>query len=534
MHAQVDQENITMSDYSCLIKPKSDREWTAYKVAGAATKSEQEARLKEDLETELQSSIKGSQIAEIQGEKFISIAWDEREIISLWRMQIMHLVQLEAALKVYMTARGTSGTGDLRPLTAALERQALTSSKIRSLNHGPSRKHWVPVAAFVTFESDDHYNAALALRHMTVATTSCIIEQAPEPETIIHDHLQYSHFNRNIRSGVVLFVTIAMLLGGVWAILQSNAFKEAQSYTDQCEYVVGKNAELGSELVCPGAENRVYKWSDGDAEAREAKLYRAAYEKLKNLLPYRDFPRVRDHLTSLPHGKVCARTVTSSSVTIAGRSTVVSNVSWPSWQPSADGLSANCHRVDSASSATFVLYEDGDVDAMCYACICSVSSESVKTSDYCELYNKDTNTAQNWGLLATVLVVVVNQILKQSIVFSAPQLRAHTKEEEMQSKVLRIFLVQLTNTAILVLLTKSTLGPFRDLPGEHYKSVNAKWYANIAAPMVTTMAIQFLTPLIFHIVLQLVVGVALRGLARYKAKTQNQLNAALAPKSRDL
>ena len=104
----------------------------------------------------------------------------------------------------------------------------------------------------------------------------------------------------------------------------------------------------------------------------------------------------------------------------------------------------------------------------------------------------------------------------------------------MQSKVLRIFLVQLTNTAILVLLTKSTLGPFRDLPGEHYKSVNAKWYANIAAPMVTTMAIQFLTPLIFHIVLQLVVGVALRGLARYKAKTQNQLNAALAPKSRDL
>ena len=43
--------------------------------------------------------------------------------------------------------------------------------------------------------------------------------------------------------------------------------------------------------------------------------------------------------------------------------------------------------------------------------------------------------AGNWGLLATVLVVVVNQILKQSIVFSSPWLKSHTMEEELQVRL---------------------------------------------------------------------------------------------------
>jgi hypothetical protein len=260
------------------------------------------------------------------------------------------------------------------------------------------------------------------------------------------------------------------------------------------------------------------------------KLYRATYEKMKDLLPYRAFPRVRDHLGSLPHGDVCPRNV--SWVTIEG--VLVQNVSWPSWSPAADGLSANCHRVDSFSNeASFIVYEDGDMDSMCYACICAVSSENVQESDYCELYRNDKSTAGSWGLLATVLVVVVNQILKQSIVFSAPQIRSHTKEEELRLKVLRIFMCQLTNTAILVLLTKSDLGPFSDLPGEHYKTMNAKWYANIAAPMCLTMLIQFVTPPAFHFIFHYGVGTVLRCVGRRSAKTQNQLNAAEAPKPRD-
>jgi hypothetical protein len=55
--------------------------------------------------------------------------------------------------------------------------------------------------------------------------------------------------------------------------------------------------------------------------------------------------------------------------------------------------------------------------------------------------------------------------------------------------------------------------------------MNAKWYANIAAPMCLTMLIQFVTPPAFHYG----IGTVLRCVGRRNAMTQNQLNAAEAP-----
>ena len=43
----------------------------------------------------------------------------------------------------------------------------------------------------------------------------------------------------------------------------------------------------------------------------------------------------------------------------------------------------------------------------------------------------------------------------------------------MASKAVRIFVCQLTNTAILALLIKSTFGPFKNTPGTHYTQVRA-------------------------------------------------------------
>jgi hypothetical protein len=55
-------------------------------------------------------------------------------------------------------------------------------------------------------------------------------------------------------------------------------------------------------------------------------------------------------------------------------------------------------------------------------------------------------------------------------------------------QVLRVFVCQLVNTALLVLLVKSSMPPFDGLPGDHYNNVNSKWYANIAAPMLITVS----------------------------------------------
>jgi hypothetical protein len=127
---------------------------------------------------------------------------------------------------------------------------------------------------------------------------------------------------------------------------------------------------------------------------------------------------------------------------------------------------------------------------------------------------------------------VKNQLLKQIIVHSTPWLKSHTEEEELKSKVIRIFLCQFTNTAILILVTKSAIGPFIDIPGEHYESMNAKWYAHNAAPMMMTMIIQLVTPSAMHLMMWPIMG-AIKCSKRGSALTQNQLNAICAPKPRD-
>ena len=62
------------------------------------------------------------------------------------------------------------------------------------------------------------------------------------------------------------------------------------------------------------------------------------------------------------------------------------------------------------------------------------------------------------GYVATVIVVVINQVLKQGIKRSASFARAHTVEEEMVATSMRVYACQLLNTAILMLLLKSNLG----------------------------------------------------------------------------
>ena len=169
---------------------------------------------------------------------------------------------------------------------------------------------------------------------------------------------------------------------------------------------------------------------------------------------------------------------------------------------------------------------------MCYACTCSVPDLGMRETSYCDTFQEDHTSAVRWGLLATLIVILTNQVLKQTIVKTTPWIKAHTQEEELQSKVIRIFLCQFTNTAILVLITKSTFGPFEKIPGEHYSSMNAKWYASVAAPMMMTMIIQLVTPSVMHLMMW-----GIGGLLKMKAKggalTQNQLNAIYTPKPRD-
>eukprot|EP01043_Picozoa_sp_COSAG02_P025961 COSAG02_NODE_1480_length_12399_cov_250.195935_1_plen_213_part_00 len=129
-----------------------------------------------------------------------------------------------------------------------------------------------------------------------------------------------------------------------------------------------------------------------------------------------------------------------------------------------------------------------------------------------------------------MIVVVVNQMLKQGIKRSASFARSHTIEEEMVATSMRVYACQLLNTAILMLVLRSNFWLFHDLPGQHYTTVNAKWYAEVGAPLIQTMIIQFMTPpgiQIFTAILK----PCLASKSAKGAATQNQLNASQQPHS---
>lgn len=69
-----------------------------------------------------------------------------------------------------------------------------TNQELWDLSHGEAAHEWAPVSAFVTFESDDSYDAAQQLDSITVGGLPCTIKQAPEPETLKWDHLEYSRW----------------------------------------------------------------------------------------------------------------------------------------------------------------------------------------------------------------------------------------------------------------------------------------------------------------------------------------------------
>ena len=221
----------------------------------------------------------------------------------------------------------------------------------------------------------------------------------------------------------------------------------------------------------------------------------------------------------------------------------------------------DCHYMDMGmpGGPPEFLMKGGDVDAMCYACLCTletVASEraAIETwfagdadeghdnlvaafqnkltaaqSDFCEPMEQKRSKAAFWGQVATIIVVVINQVLKRGIRAFAPFGKAHTIEVEMVSTALSVYICQCLNTAILMLVIRSNFWIFGSLPGEHYDTVNAKWYATVATPLIQTMIIQFLTPPCIHISMH-AFGGCKRSCA-CRAKTQNLLNAAMAPTS---
>eukprot|EP01048_Picozoa_sp_COSAG05_P005296 COSAG05_NODE_311_length_11636_cov_11.922250_2_plen_223_part_00 len=149
--------------------------------------------------------------------------------------------------------------------------------------------------------------------------------------------------------------------------------------------------------------------------------------------------------------------------------------------------------------------------------------------------------------LSNLAVTVINQVLKRTIKGTAHHLKAHTLEEEMAYKSSRVFFCQLANTAVLMLLLTSEFGvrhthhsrpvsqnlrhlsrqnhcrvsqPFTRIPGAHYGNINPEWYAAIGAPMVATMAFQFVTYIGMDVCYTAPISWLTRTISGHRASTQ--------------
>ena len=84
----------------------------------------------------------------------------------------------------------------------------------------------------------------------------------------------------------------------------------------------------------------------------------------------------------------------------------------------------------------------GDVDAICYACTCTLNSvrkdrDEALGRDYCKYYEDDKASAGLWFLVGTLIVVLLNQALKFAVIFTTPFAKAHTMSLQMLATTTR-------------------------------------------------------------------------------------------------
>ena len=241
---EVDQASVTMSDYTVRVEPREP--WERYQSIGK-TKCEQ---LVGDLKAALEAVAPEGELAQINGEPCIWVAWNDRKNIALWNQKRSILIKLEAALS---KARSEGHTEAVDKVMAELEQVN------RQLGDVNATTAWSPVCAFATYNLAQHYEAALRAKEVEVGGVQCIITTAPEPESVRWENLEYSSINRKCRKFIIYVGTCLALVLGAAAILYANSLKVGTSYTDFCADVIGSARKAKLADACPGV------WADVDA-----------------------------------------------------------------------------------------------------------------------------------------------------------------------------------------------------------------------------------------------------------------------------
>ena len=172
------------------------------------------------------------------GKLAIWIAWDEEECFRLWKEKRALLLELEAALKARMILGGAKGTNDVKKLQFKLEKLNARLDSLLTKDRGDgggdvdNSQFQTPVAVFATFENSKSFDAAVRMKQLRMQSIQSAsggltvsIKGAPEPENILWSNLQYTQKQRRIRVATIILCTVAVLLVGVWGIVEVRVLK---------------------------------------------------------------------------------------------------------------------------------------------------------------------------------------------------------------------------------------------------------------------------------------------------------------------
>jgi hypothetical protein len=175
---------------------------------------------------------------------------------------------------------------------------------------------------------------------------------------------------------------------------------------------------------------------------------------------------------------------------------------------------------------------------------------------YCEVWLQEAERSQVYGYVSMFVVSVLNIVLKYAMLYLVQIEKNNTTGQQEIHLGRIVFVLQLLNTALLVLLLRSawlefvpgarrrrprpSLQPSTGLPprwlslhpdpvlaGAHYAHVSAKWYAEVAGPLVWTVGLNYVTAPAIFLTTQVLLPPVLRRCK--KSVTQNQLNVAYCP-----
>lgn len=342
----VDKSAVTMADYTIMVEPQVP--WEKYKAVG------KHQQLVDDLQKAIEMALPNAQLAQIMDTPCMWVAWNDRQKVFLWNAKRATLSKLESALAM------AYASGDTKVVEGVLDDLEKVNKQICDVNAKTAR---VPVFVFVTFNLVEHYEDALTMKELDVAGIKCNLRQAPEPESVKWENLEYSARQRRWRKRIIYFFTLLALAIGAFVIAYANFLKIGTKYTDFCSEVIGEDMKVEFDAVCPGAVYNDSDWSPGSASDLAA-LY-------QNM-----FTAVHDHdgdLYVAYEGD-------------AGPESVGSTEEDLPFRVCDDGERARtgspCHYIDTGlEDTTAYLMARGDLDAMCYACICTLDSveDSMRT-----------------------------------------------------------------------------------------------------------------------------------------------------------